>query len=897
MDRSFRIASQGMTTPTKASPSRTYEIFARWSTISYRHGAWVLLAALLVAVACGIYVSRNLGMNTDTTDMLSEHLPFRVNMKHYNETFPQDIDTMLLVVEAPTPEQARTTAQRLTERLKTDTTNFHDIYAPTAEDFFVRNGLLYESIPELAQITDRIAAAQPLIAHIARDPTLPAFADVLMRAVDEMNKGRSMELRPVMGGVSATLDARIEGSSRALSWQSLFNDEAQKNKYKQIIVVKPKLDFSQLLPAEQSTTALHAAARDVGITEGGPIRLHITGEAALAGEELKSSLSGMEIAGIITFVMVGMVLYFAMRTGGLIINVLVCLTMGLLLTAAFATAAVGHLNVISIAFAVLYIGLGADFAIHFLLRYREVLEGGPPPDEAIRVSGGDAGAALTACTITNAIGFYAFIPTDFSGVAELGIISGTGMIISLLVTLTIGPALLRCLPQPKFKESMPKSSVGKVLELSLKWHRVTYAATVAAALAALVILPQVRFDYNLLNMQDPTGDAVQAFRELIAEAEDSPWHSIALVKERKEAEDLAPRLAKLPEVSKVITIQDFVPPEQEEKLLLIEEMALTMGPIAISPRPEPPPGDIAARQRHALNALAAALDRFIKAHPDHSATETARKLKSSLASLFTRLDIASKDEQGKLLNSVEDDLLVTLPTALQSLRLATEAAPFGEDDLPVELINRWHSPTTGEYRVAIYPAEDLNDNDALRRFVRSVQQVAPNATGAPMVSLEAGEAVVKAFVQAFLLALVGIIIILLILLRSLKYTILVLLPLLLSSLFTASFTVLLGVPFNFANIIALPLLLGLGIDSSLHMVHRSLNNEMVSEVLIHTSTARAIFYSALTALVDFASLMFSSHQGTASMGIMLTVGLTFTLVCTLAILPVLLRTPAQGVRA
>jgi uncharacterized protein len=303
------------------------------------------------------------------------------------------------------------------------------------------------------------------------------------------------------------------------------------------------------------------------------------------------------------------------------------------------------------------------------------------------------------------------------------------------------------------------------------------------------------------------------------------------------------------------------------------------------------------RQRHALDTLASALDRFIKAQPDHPATETARKLKSSLANLFTRLDTASADERGKLLNSVEDDLLVTLPIALQSLRLATEAAPFNEDDLPIELINRWHSPITGEYRVAIYPAEDLNDNDALRRFVKSVQHVAPDAIGAPMVSLEAGEAVVQAFIQAFLLALVGIIVILLILLRSLKYTVLVLLPLLLSSLFTASFTVLLDVPFNFANIITLPLLLGLGIDSSLHMVHRSLNNELVSEVLVHTSTARAIFYSALTALVDFASLMFSSHQGTASMGIMLTVGLAFTLVCTLAILPVLLRLPAQGARA
>jgi predicted RND superfamily exporter protein len=134
---------------------------------------------------------------------------------------------------------------------------------------------------------------------------------------------------------------------------------------------------------------------------------------------------------------------------------------------------------------------------------------------------------------------------------------------------------------------------------------------------------------------------------------------------------------------------------------------------------------------------------------------------------------------------------------------------------------------------------------------------------------------------------------LLILLRSVKYTVLVLIPLLLSSLFTSAFTVLLNVPFNFVNIIALPLLLGLGIDSSLHMVHRSLNNEVVSEVLIHTSTARAIFYSALTALVDFASLMLSSHQGTASMGILLTVALAFTLICTLVILPTLLKAPTR----
>ncbi|MDE2388901.1 MAG: MMPL family transporter, partial [Betaproteobacteria bacterium] len=729
-------------------------------------------------------------------------------------------------------------------------------------------------------------------------PSLTAFADVLTSAVDELNKGRSIELRPVLNGVTATLEARLDGSPRALSWQTMFSGETQKKTYQELIIVKPKLDFSQLFPAEQSIAALHAAAESVDITSGSPVKLRITGEVALAEDELNSSLRGMEFAGIITFVLVGVVLFFAMRNGGLILNVLVCLLMGLILTATFATAVVGHLNLISIAFAVLYIGLGADFAIHFLLRYREVLENNHSPSEAIYISGGDAGAALTACTVTNAIGFYAFIPTDYSGVAELGIISGTGMIVSLLVTLVIGPALLRYLPKKTAAKPEGKSFVGKVLELSLKWHKLTYALTLAATVAALIILPQVRFDYNLLNMQDPQGGAVKTFRELLAEPDLSPWYIAVLADNSLETEHLAKQLAALPEVNKVVTMLDFVPGQQEEKFSLIQEMALTIGPIAATPPPQIRIASdaILAEQYKALRKLTTALERFTVQHPGHPAAATAGALKSSLIRLFAELDKVGSQEKSKLLYAVEDDLLAMLPLALQSLRTATEATVFGEKDLPAALRDRWHSEKGG-YRLAVYPQEDLNDNDALRRFVRAVQQVAPNAIGVPVISLEAGEAVVQAFIQAFSLALIGVVVILLILLRSIKYTFLVLLPLLLSSLFTTAFTILLDVPFNFANIIALPLLLGLGIDSSLHMVYRSINNELVSEILIHTSTARAIFYSALTALVDFASLMFSSHVGTASMGILLTVGLAFTLICTLIILPALLRTPAARVKA
>lgn len=886
-----------MTTTDNDSESRIYRIFAAWATVCYRHGGWVLLMALLVFAACSVYVSRNLGMNTDTTDMLSKDLPFRINITHYNKTFPQDVDTLLVVLEAPTPEQVHQATERLAARLKKNTFNFEDVYPPTVGDFFTRNSLLYESLPELQQITDRVAAAQPLMARIAGDPTLSGFADVLTEAVEELRKGRALELSPVLGAVSDTLGARLGGSPRALSWQALFSGEPQKSKYQELIIVKPRLNYDQLLPGEQAMEALSAAATDAGITDDGAVRLRITGEVALSHDELSSSLLGMQYAGIITFVLVALVLYFAMRAAGLIINVLVCLAMGLVLTATFATAVVGQLNLISIAFAVLYIGLGADFAIHFLLRYREVLEGGNSSAEALHVSGGDAGAALTACTITNAIGFYAFVPTDYSGVAELGLISGTGMIISLLVTLTIAPALLRYLPKRRqaVPDTPPRASVGRALEFSLKWHRVTYAVTFAASVGALFLLPQVRFDYNLLNLQDQKGKAIQVFRELLAQPDLSPWHSIVLAKDRKEAARLAPALDELPEVDKVVSLLDFVPADQEEKLQLIEEMALTVGPVEMVAQ-DRRMDDSIRKQRDALDALAIALDRFIAARPEHAAAPAARKLRSSLASLFEQLGTAGPAEQGALLRSLEGDLLTTLPAALQNLRTATEANLFGEQDLPASLRSRWHAPS-GEYRLAIYPSEDLNDNDALRRFVRSVQKVAPKVTGAPVVTLEAGEAVVYAFVQAFLLALVGIIVALLVLLRSVKYTLLVLLPLLLSSLFTAVFTVLLDVPFNFANIIALPLLLGLGIDSSLHMVHRSLNNELVSEILIHTSTARAIFYSALTALVDFASLMFSSHRGTASMGIMLTVGLALTLICTLVILPALLRVPTRRAKA
>jgi uncharacterized protein len=836
-------------------------------------------------------------MNTDTTEMLAEHLPFRVNLKHYNKTFPQEMESILVVLDAPTPEQAYATAGLLSNLLKNDTQNFQDVYAPNVDSFFIQNSLLYESIPELEKIADHMANAQPLIAHIARDPTLQTFISVLSGATDELRKGRNLELGPLFYSLSDTLNARLTGVPRVLSWQELFRGKPQKNRYQELIMVKPKQDFTQLYPAEKSISAIQAAASKIGLTNDSPIQMRITGEVALADEELNSSLRGMEYAGIITFVLITLVLFFAMRTIRLLLAVIICLILGLIFTAAFATASIGHLNIISIAFAILYIGLGADFAIHFLLRHREIIESGLSKKDAIYESGNVAGGALTVCAITNAIAFYAFIPTDFSGVAELGVISGTGMLISLLVTLTIGPALLRYIPKQSKLESNIDTSLSRILEISFKWQKLIYTAIFIGLLSAVALFPQLKFDYNLLNMQDRKGEAVKTFKELLSEVDNSPWYVAVLAGNREEADLLVEDLTKIKEVKKVVTILNFVPEEQEIKLPLIEDMAITTGPITISTPSQMNNEQALIKQRKELDRLSIALDHFITEKPNHILLIPAHTLKNSLTALFEHLNKNNIANGEKLLHSVEEDLLVTLPTSLQRMQTAIEASTtFSKEDLPAPLISRWYSHAD-EYKIAVYPSEDIDDNDALKRFVRAVQKVAPQATGGPMVSLEAGEAVVQAFIQAFSLALVGIVIALLILLRSVKYTLLVLVPLLLSSIFIGIFSVLFNLPFNFANIIALPLLLGIGLDSSLHMVHRSRSDKLVGETLAQTSTVRAVFYSALTSLVTFASLMLSSHQGTASMGILLTVGLTCTLICTLFILPVLLNASIKKIEA
>ncbi|MFQ5956129.1 MAG: MMPL family transporter, partial [Kiloniellales bacterium] len=512
--------------------------------------------------------------------------------------------------------------------------------------------------------------------------------------------------------------------------------------------------------------------------------------------------------------LVTLLLFIGLRSPRLVIATLATLLMGLVWTAAFAAAAVGHLNLISLGFAVLFVGLGVDFGIHFGLRYKEAIQRGIAHAAALRDAANGVGDALTLCALAAAIGFFSFVGTEFIGLSELGIISGSSMFIALFANLTLMPAVLTLLPLKPERRAAAAAVSGvrpTTPELLVRRHaRMVVLGALLLGAAAALLLPRVRFDFDPLHLKDPNSESASTFVELQRDDRASTHSLSVLTGSLEEAVALAQRLEGLETVDDTRTLADYVPKEQDQKLEMIDGMALFLTPVLDVSTRQPPPA--AAERRAALSTFRGALKRLLAAAPNSPVVGGARRLAAAL----DRFEAGGAGTDAGL-EELEGRLLATLPARLDRLRQSLNAERVKIGDLPERLRGR-EIATDGRYRVQVYPAEDVTENAALRRFVTTVTEVAPAATGGPVVILGAGDAVSRAMRQAVLTAFAAISLLLLLVLRSLVEALLVLLPLVLASLLTLATAVLLNLPFNFANIIVLPLLLSLGVASGIHLV-------------------------------------------------------------------------------
>ncbi|MDD5036115.1 MAG: MMPL family transporter [Methylococcaceae bacterium] len=842
---------------------------------------WLLMLSVIVTGFIGQYAYQNLTVNTNTADMISIELPFQKNRIKLETTFPQDVSTVLLMVEGPTPEQTSEALKRISAKLVEKKDFVKSVYLPDESDFFERNGMLYLSLKELQDISTQLANAQPFIGKLSVDNSLHGLFDILGKAVKAQGEEDfELDLNAVFRKIREALQAVQEGRPYQLSWQQLMMDQHQTGLgvTKRFIVITPILNFSELLPAEKSIAAINAIIAESLTGELTDTHVRMTGEVVLEHEEMQTVGQGTAVAGIASMILVCVTLWIAYRSFKLMFSTFFTLTMGLVLSLGFATVAVGHLNLISIAFAVLFIGMGDAYSSHFCLRYRELILRGESQRDALRDTLTSTGASLILCTLTAALGLYAFIPTNYVGVSELGIIAGTSMFIALLTTFTVLPALMKIMPIKPSRKLADTCQQSFILSnWPLRYARTIRWITLALTLVSAGLLTRVTVDFNPINLRDQNTESVKTFKYLLKSKDTSPMTLASLAYSEQEVIEKKAAFEKLPTVDKVVSLLDFIPKDQEAKLALLEELGLILGP-QLDRFPPPAQGGATVE---ALEELQAKLqEQIAKAGGNVDMIE----LNEALDNFLEYLDSLSEEARQAILDKLQSVILSGLPATMDKVRHGLEAEAITRDNLPRDLVERWLSKD-GIYRIQVFPRKNLNDLENLREFIQDAQQVDKSVTDLPVTYLESMNEVIRAFQQAFGIALIATTLLLLAILRNVKDTLLVLLPLLLASLFTAAATVIFNVPFNFANIIALPLLFGLGVDSGIHMVHRLHYLNSDEESLLGTSEAQGVFYGALTTIFSFSSLAFTAHRGMASMGILLSVGLLMTLICALVVLP------------
>ena len=841
----------------------------------------IVIFICISLVWCLIYTINHLGMNTNTKDMLSPELRWRQLDTEIDVNFPQFTDNILVVVEGNTPDATADAAQLLYQRLEKETTLFRSVYYPAGSGFFRKSALLYLDTNELQELADKLSSIQPFLGRLTADQSLRGLFNMLNDALKAKLDGEKFELTPIIKGLNEAFTALDNGKYYTLSWQSLMGGGASAKKiHREFIILQPITDYGGMFPGESALQKIRSLATELELPQH-DIHVRLTGSIALSHEELLSVTKGAGLETIVSFILVTLILFAGMRSVWLTVATLLATVVGLIFSAGFATLTIGTLNIISVAFAIFYIGLGVDYAIYYSLRYRELRQRGLDNNTAIMATTLDTWLPLTLCGVTTLIGFYAYIPTDYRGVAELGWITGSGMLISLLLTYTFLPALFTLFPVKVVNyQTKSNQTLARIRDIPIRYARIIKPLTIILVIAALVPLPWIRFDHNTLNMQSQKNESVKTYMDLLADSDSAPWTSNVLAHDAQEAEQLAQKLEKLSLVKKVVWIKGLIPDDQENKLSIIREIDLLLGSLSIAKDPVSASDSDNLASIQTFNTLLQDV-----AHRGDN-TSDYEQLQQKVERFLAKLGSLQDPEKHRTLVKLQQSLLTSFPGRMDTLFQAMEAETVTLQDLPPDIKERWVNGNN--YRLEIYAKNNLMDNSALRSFVEQISAAVPQVSGSPVTAIEAGNTVVKAFRQAILYAFIATCLLLLLLTEKKIDMVYIIAPYVLAALFTVAICVVTEVDFNFANIIALPLLLGTGLDGGINIIHRMRHATPEDNDVLASSSTLGIVLCTLSTMASFGNLAFSPHLGTASMGKLLTIGLVMILFCQLVILPSLL---------
>ncbi|HEY2609955.1 MAG TPA: MMPL family transporter [Reyranella sp.] len=854
-------------------------LIGRVVAASTRHPLIVLIAAVVLTAAAVVYLGGHFNMTADTARLISPKLEWRHREIVFEKAFPQLQNLTMIVVDGATPELADDGAQRLAVALQERPDLFHNVRRPDGGPFFERNGLMLLSTDDVESATASLMRVQPILSALANDPSLRGVLKMLSFILLGVHSGEAklQDIEPQMTALAGTFEKVAAGQPAFYSWRALVIGTAPAlHDTRRIILVQPVLNYAELQPGQRASEAIRAAARSLGLDPAHGVVVRLTGPVPLADEEFGTLADDAHlIMGAMVAALLG-ILWLAVRSMRIVLAILCTTLIGLVLTAAIGLVATGRFNLISVAFIPLFVGLGVDFSIQFSVRSLAERLVRPDLETALVATGAAIGKALALSAAAIGAGFFAFLPTSYLGVAELGTVAGLGMAVAFVLTIVLLPALLVVLRAPEGGMAEVGFTMLAPVDAFVHRHRRrVLGVALAAAVVSAALLPLLRFDFNPLNLKSARVESMTTLHDMVS---DPDWTLDAinvLAPSVTDAASMARRLGELPEVSRVVSLNSFVPEYQRNKLMLIADAVDTVAPV-LDVEPAEPASD--AELRQTLRATAASLREAAAQVQDPAADGSARRLADAL----DRLEAATPEVRAAAAAAV----VPPLKTMLGQVRAMLKAGPVSLESLPRALVDDW-TTKDGRARLLVLPHDD-RDNAALRRFMQAVKTVAPDATGWPIFTSASGDSVIDAFLQAGTYSFLTILLLLAVVLRRVRDVVLTMLPVMLSGLLTFATCAALDLPLNFTNIIALPLLFGIGVAFNIYFVLAWRAGETA---ILQSSLMRAVVFSALVTATAFGALWLSSHPGTASMGRLLMISLGWELLVTVLFRPALLASP------
>ncbi|MBC7962189.1 MAG: MMPL family transporter [Steroidobacteraceae bacterium] len=867
----------------------------------------ILALALLLSVAAVIYTKNNMEFLTGRDDLMPRNAAFQVDYRAYRAEFG-DQEEIVAVIESDDAGKSTLAADALHARLNKDSGLFREVFYPGGLPFFRKNGLLFMPLEEIKALRHTLTMATPVLKDLASAPSVQTLFTSLTAQIDDYLKTGDPGGLQSLTFMLTTLDKgfkAFDGKSSGLSMDSFIKGSGdgkpsmlESAGKQQVITMLPVKQEGSFVASEKSIKAARAALDEVlKRPEFKGVRGGLTGVPVLEYEEMATSQRDIEIATVLSLTLTVILLLFAFRGLLNVMAAMVSLIVGICLSFGFATLAVGHLNILSMVFAIMLIGLGIEYGIQVVLRYQEELQNGADGMSSIETGLACNLRSITMAAATVALAFATFAFTDFKGIAELGIIAAGGVFICVITTFTVLPAVLILLERFR-KNPLPPATLvqgeRKVDLLERPFFRAIFAkpravvaTTLFLSLACIYPVMTMRFDYNLMNLQANGLQSVEYAYKLMRSKENSGYFAVVTARDKAEARSLTEQLEKLPAVDHVVSLLTFVPDQQTEKLAELASLKQTLAVVVPVPYEE-------NLQVMALPAIFESFrERVAKLESVLAAKNApeAKPVKAFLKTLDAFFNTLEKEKDKNALGMLRDfqgGMFAELPDKLKMMKENLDAAAVVESDIPPQLMQRFVGKN-GKLLLQVAAKKEIFEREPLQEFVTQVKGLVPNATGEPVMVFESLTVLRDAYLKAFIYAFVGIAAILLINFKSFRYALLGTLPLAAGLLMMIGGMRLMGISFNSANIIVLPLILGVGIDSAIYIINRYRQGSETPGQVVTRSAGIGVFLNALTILFSFGALTVAHHQGVFSIGVVMSLGMVASVAVFLVFLPALLE--------